>query len=151
MQICFLIFCIIDDFVEFNKFVTLEFQNINQEIANLNIKDQYPQGNTLNEQQEEWKEANGRSKMNRNSTKRYQPIASRNKFQQIYTKPTDLKEDDGHTTDLQINNLATQNTRIPSPPVNKYPDRDLLYHHIKNGTTYIVPGNRSFINAVKFG
>ena len=48
----------IDDFVDFKKFVTLEFQNINQKIANLNMKDQYPQGNTLNEQQEEWNEAN---------------------------------------------------------------------------------------------
>ena len=48
--------CFIDDFVAFKKFVTLKFQNINQKIANL--KDQYPQGNTRNEQQEEWKEAN---------------------------------------------------------------------------------------------
>ena len=32
----------IDDFVAFKKFVTLEFQNINQKIANLNMKDQYP-------------------------------------------------------------------------------------------------------------
>ena len=46
----------IDDFVAFKKFVTLEFRNINQQIANLNMKDQYPQGNTLNEQQGEWKE-----------------------------------------------------------------------------------------------
>ena len=46
----------IDDFVAFKKFATLEFQNINQQIANLNMKDQYPQGKTLNEQQEEWKE-----------------------------------------------------------------------------------------------
>ena len=39
----------IDEFVDFKKFVTVEFQNINQKIANLNMKDQYPQGNTLNE------------------------------------------------------------------------------------------------------
>ena len=45
------------------------------------MTDQYPQGNTLNEQEEEWKEANNSSKIIRNSTKRYQPIASRNKFQ----------------------------------------------------------------------
>ena len=45
------------------------------------MTDQYPQGNTLNEQEEEWKEANNSSKINRNSTKRYQLIASRNKFQ----------------------------------------------------------------------
>ena len=32
----------INDFVDFMKFVTLEFQNINQETANLNIKDPYP-------------------------------------------------------------------------------------------------------------
>ena len=32
----------IDDFVAFKKFVTFEFQNINQKIANLNMKDQYP-------------------------------------------------------------------------------------------------------------
>ena len=32
----------INDFVDFKKFVTLEFQNINQKIANLNMKDQYP-------------------------------------------------------------------------------------------------------------
>ena len=30
----------IDDFVDFKKFVTLEFQNINQKIANLIMKDQ---------------------------------------------------------------------------------------------------------------
>ena len=52
----------IDDFVDFKKFATLEFQNINQKIANLNMKDQYSQGNTLNEQQEEWKVANNGSK-----------------------------------------------------------------------------------------
>ena len=73
----------IDEFVDFKKFVTVEFQNIKQKIANLNMKDQYPQGNTLNEQQEEWKEAHNSSKINRNSTKRYKPIASRNKFQPI--------------------------------------------------------------------
>ena len=70
----------IDEFVDFKKFVTAEFQNINQKIANLNMKDQYPQANTLNEQQEEWKEAHNSSKLNRNPTKRYKPIASRNKF-----------------------------------------------------------------------
>ena len=32
------------------------------------MKDQYPKGNILNEQQEEWKEVNNSSKMNRNST-----------------------------------------------------------------------------------
>ena len=31
----------IDDFVDFKKYVTLEFQNVNQKIANLNMKDQY--------------------------------------------------------------------------------------------------------------
>ena len=48
----------VDEFADFKKFFTLEFQNINQKIANLNMKDQYPQGITLSEQQEEWKEAN---------------------------------------------------------------------------------------------
>ena len=52
----------IDDFVDFKKYVTLEFQNVNQKIANLNMKDQYSQGNTLNKQQEEWKIANNSSK-----------------------------------------------------------------------------------------
>ena len=66
----------IADFVDFKKFATLEFQNINQKISNLNMKDQYSQGNTLNEQQEEWKQANNSSKINRNFTKRYQPIKS---------------------------------------------------------------------------
>ena len=28
--------------------------------------------------------------------------------------------------------------------VNKYLDRDLLHHHIKNATTSIVPGNKNF-------
>ena len=109
------------------------------------------QGNTLNEQQEAWKEAHNNSKINKNSTKRYKPIASRNEFQPIYTEPIDLKEDDAHTNDLLINNLATQNTRRPSPVVNKYPDRDLLHHQIKKATTSIVPGNTDFNNAVKFG
>ena len=77
----------IDEFVDFKNFVMVEFQNIKQKIANLNMKDQYPQGNTLNEQQEDWKEAHNSSKINRNSTKRYKPIASRNKFQPIYTEP----------------------------------------------------------------
>ena len=90
----------IDDFVDFKKYVTLEFQNVNQKIANLNMKDQYSQGNTLNKQQEEWKIANNSSKTNRNSTKRYPPIAFRNKFQPIYTEPIDLKEDNAHTIDL---------------------------------------------------
>ena len=98
----------IDDFVDFKKFVTLEFQNVNQKIANLNMKDQYSQGNTLNEQQEEWKVANNSSKINRNSTKRCPPIAFRNKFQSIYIEPIDLKEDDAHTIDLQIKNFATE-------------------------------------------
>ena len=104
----------IDEFVDFKKFVTMEFQNINQKVANLNMKDQYPQGKTLNEQQEERKEAHNSSKINTNSTKRYKPIESSNKFQPIYTEPIDLKEDDAHTNDLLINNLATQNTRRSS-------------------------------------
>ena len=70
----------IDEFVDFKKFVTVEFQNIKQKIANLNMKDQYPQGNTLNEQQEEWKETHTSSNISRNSTKRYKPIASRKKI-----------------------------------------------------------------------
>ena len=140
----------IDEFVHFKKFVTVEFQNINQKIANLNKKDQYPQGNTLNEQQEEWKEAHNSSKISRNSTKRYKLIPSRNKFQPIYTEPIDIKEDDANTNDLLINNLLTQNTRRPSPAVNEYPDRDLLHHQIKKATTSIVPGNRDFNNAVRF-
>ena len=107
----------------------MEFQNVNQKIADLNMKDQCSQGNTLNEQQEEWKVANNSSKIN--STKRYPLVTFRNKFQPIYTEPIDLKEDDAHTIDLQINNFATQNTRRPSPVVNKYPDRDLVHHHIK--------------------
>ena len=141
----------IDEFVDFKKFVTVEFQNIKQKIANLNMKDQYPQGNTLNEQQEEWKEAHNSSKINRNSTKRYKPIASRNKFQPIYTEPIDLKEDDAHTNDLLIDNLATQNTWRLSPVANKYPDRDLLHHQIKKAPTSIVPGNTDFNNTVKYG
>ena len=140
----------IDEFVDFKKFVTVEFQNINQKIANLNMKDQYPQENILNEQQKDWKEAHN-SKINRNYTKRYKPIASRNKFQPIYTEPIDLKEDDAHTNDLLLNNLATHNTRRPSPVVNKYPDRDLLHHQIKKATTSIVPGNTNLTNAVKLG
>ena len=44
--------CFIDEFVDFKKFVTVGFQNINQKIVNLNMKDQYPQENTLNERQE---------------------------------------------------------------------------------------------------
>ena len=44
------------------------------------MKDQYPQGNTLNEQQEEWKETHTSSNISRNSTKRYKPIASRKKI-----------------------------------------------------------------------
>ena len=42
--------CFIDEFVDFKKFVTVGFQNINQKIVNLNMKDQYPQRNNLNEQ-----------------------------------------------------------------------------------------------------
>ena len=140
---------LIDDFVDFKKSVTLDFQNINQKIANLNMKDQYPQGNTLNEQQEEWKEANNSSKINRPSTKSYQKIASRNKFQPIYTEPLDFKEGDTYTIDKHINNLATQNARRSYPVVNKYPTRDLLHHKIKNGTTSIVPGNTDFNNTEK--
>ena len=92
------------------------------------MKDQYPQGNNKkNEQQEEWKEANNSSKTNRNSTKRYQPIDIKD-----INEPIDLKENDAHTIDLQINNLATQNTRRPSP---------VLHHQLKSATTSIVPGN----------
>ena len=76
----------------------------------------------------------GSSKINKNSTKRYKPTASRNKFLPIYTEPIDLKEDDAHTNYLLTNNLATQNTLRPSPVVNKYPDRDLLHHQIKKAT-----------------
>ena len=72
------------------------------------MKDQYSQGNTLNEQQEEWKVANNSSIINRNSTKRCPPIAFRNKFQPIYIEPIDLKEEDPHTIDLQIKNFATE-------------------------------------------
>ena len=111
--------CFIDEIVNFKKFAALQFQNIKQKTANLNMKDHYPQGNTLNEQQEEWKEAYTSSKINRNSTKRYKPIASRNKFQPIYTEPIDLKEDDAHANNLQINNLTTQNTRRPSPYITR--------------------------------
>ena len=115
------------------------------------MKDQSSQGNTLKEQQEEWKVANNSTKINRNSTKRCLPIAFRNKFQPIYTEPIYLKEDDAHTIDLQINNFATQNTRRPSPVVNKYPNRDLVHRHIKIATTTIVHGNTDFNSAVKFG
>ena len=79
----------------------MEFQSINQKIVDLNMKDQYPQGSILNEQEDEWKEANNSLKENRSSTKGY-------KFQLIYTS-RDHKEDDKYTIDLQINNLATQN------------------------------------------
>ena len=99
----------VDDHNDFKQFAT--FQNINQKVTNLNMKGWYPRGNTLNEQQEERKAANNSSKINRHSTKRYHPIASRNKFRAIYTKLLDLKEDDAYTIDLQINNLVTQNTR----------------------------------------
>ena len=135
----------IDELVDFKKFFTVEFQNINQKIANLNMKGQYPQGNTLNEQQEEQEEAHNSSKINRNF-----PIASRNKSQPIYTEQIDLKEDDAHTNDLLINNLATQNTQRPSPAVNKYLDRDLLQHQIKKAAASIVPSNKDFNKAVKF-
>ena len=91
----------IDDFVDFKKSVALDFQNINQKIANLNMKDQYPQGTS------------------------------------IYI-------------DKHLNNLATQNARRSCPVVNKYPDRDLLHHKIKNGTTSVVTGNTDFNNTVKF-
>ena len=137
-----------DDFVDFKKYVTLEFQNVNQKIANLNIKEQYSKGNTLNEQQDKWRVASNSSKINRNSTKRCPRIASRNKFQPIYTEPIDLKEEDAHTIDLQINNFITQNTQRPALVVNKYPDRDLVLHHIKKATTTIVPRNTDF--TVKF-
>ena len=140
----------IDAFVDFKKFVSLEFQNINQKIANLNMKDQFSQGNTVNEQQKQCKEAINSPKINRNSTKRYQPMTFRNKFQPIYTKPIDLKEDDSYTIDLQRNNLATQSTWIPSPVVNIYLDRDLLHCHIKNALIYIVPGNTDSNNDVEF-
>ena len=128
----------IDDFVDINKSVTLEFQNINQKIANLDMKDQYPKANNLNEQQEQWKEANNSTKINRNSTRKYQAIASRNKFRPIYTEPLELTEDDVHTIDLQINNLATQNTQRSFPAINKYQDRDLFHHQIKDSATSIV-------------
>ena len=78
-------------------------------------------------------------------------ISFRNKFHPIYTKPIDLKEDDAHTINLQINNFATQITRRPSPVANEYPDRDLVHRHKKNATTTIVHGNTDFNNAVKFG
>ena len=32
----------IDESVDFKKFVTVEFQNMNQKIAKLNMKDEYP-------------------------------------------------------------------------------------------------------------
>ena len=44
----------IDNFVNFKKVI----KSINEKIANLNMTDQFPQGNNLNEQQEKWKEAN---------------------------------------------------------------------------------------------
>ena len=78
-------------------------------------------------------------------------MASRNRFQPIYIEPLNLKEDDAHTIDLQINNLVTPNTRRPSPVVNKYPERDVLHHRIKNAITFIVPGNTDFTNAMKLG
>ena len=61
----------LDASVGFKKFVTLEFQNINQNIANLNMKDQYSQRNILYEEQKKWKEAKNSSKINKNSTTRY--------------------------------------------------------------------------------
>ena len=57
--------------------------------------------------QEEWKVASNSSKTNGNFAKRCPPMAFGNKFQPIYTEPIDLKEDDAHTIDLQINNFAT--------------------------------------------
>ena len=102
------------------------------------MKDQYPQGNNLNEQQEEWKESNNSSKINRNSTKKYQLIASRSKFQPIYTEPLELKEDDAHTIDLHINNLATQNARRPFPVAKKYLNRDILLQRLFYLATQII-------------
>ena len=72
-------------------------------------------------------------------------------FSQFFTEPIDLKEDDAHTNDLLIKNLATQNTRRPSSVANKYLDRDLLHLQIMKATTSIVPGNTDFNNTVKFG
>ena len=43
----------IDDFVDFKEFVILEFQNMNQKIANLNMNDQYPQAKNLNSMENE--------------------------------------------------------------------------------------------------
>lgn len=80
-------------------------------------------------EQQEWEDANNSTKINRNSTKIYQPFASRNKFKLIYIKPLELKED----------YVILANTR--------YPD---INHHIKNATTSIVPSNTNFNNAVKF-
>ena len=98
----------VDDHNDFKQFVT--FQNINQKVTNLNMKGWYPRGNTLNNKKS-GRQQNNSSKINRHSTKKYHPIASRNKFQAIYTELLDLKEDDAYTIDLQINNLATQNTQ----------------------------------------
>ena len=102
------------------------------------MKDQYPQGNNLNEQQEEWKESNNSSKINRNPTKKYQLIASRSKFQPIYTEPLELKEDDANTIDLHINNLATQNARRPFPVAKKYLNRDILLQRLFYLATQII-------------
>ena len=107
-------------------------------ISYVEVKDQYPQGNNLNEQQEEWKESNNSSKINRNSTKKYQLIASRSKFQPIYTEPLELKEDDAHTIDLHINNLATQNARRPFPVPKKYLNRDILLQRLFYLATQII-------------
>ena len=62
----------IDDFVDFKKFVILEFQNINQKIANLNMNDQYPQAEDLIEQHGEWTGSNNSTKINRD----YQKIST---------------------------------------------------------------------------
>ena len=40
----------IDNFVNFEKVI----KSISEKIANLNMTDQFPQGNNLNEQQEKW-------------------------------------------------------------------------------------------------
>ena len=37
------------------------------------------------------------------------------------------------------------------PVINKYPDRDLFHHHIKKTAMFIVPGNKNFNSAGKFG
>ena len=127
-----------DEYTDFKKFVTLEFQKVNQKIAKL--EKQHNTTTNISSQH--------------NNVRRSNIFEHTNRFQSLYTEPIGhpLEDSFEDNCNIQTNNFRTKNTRRPSPVVNQHPERDILPTNLSTSRTTqpVIPGT-NYNNAVNFG